>query len=299
MNLQQRNTLKMFTKAVTFADTHPPVLATASPGFATQVQVLKTAIANINTAAPGRGSGKPAKTANQRALLRHNLRVGQLYPIRRVARVLERTVAGMPHLVNIPSRTSRTQSLLDAAKAAARDVAPYNNQFVAKGLPVDFLDQLNTAIQTLENADAANMTARMAAAGAKGQLTKAFQDGQDAVTLMDGVIRNLCNADPTLGASTLAVWNTIVPPGSVANRTASNTVKGTTADVGSNVAGTGDTMSTTSMSGTGAADSASTTGAAPASTSVPVPVQLVAPAVPSQGEATPLAAATAMGGTSA
>jgi hypothetical protein len=286
MNSQQRKTLDTFTRAVAFADTNPPVLANASPGFAGQVQVLKTAIAAINTVAPDRGSGKPAKTANQRALLRHALRVGQLYPIRRVARVLERTVLGMPHLVNLPSRSSSTQSLLDAAKATARDVAPYKDQFVAKGLPVDFLDRLTAAIQALENAAAANVTARMAVAGATGQLTKAFQDGRDAVTLMDSTIRSLCNADPTLGAPTLAVWNTIVSPRGLVNRTASNVVSGTTADVESSVA-------ETETSGTGTPDGASATGAVPTTAALP------APAAPTQSEATPVATATATGGTSA
>ncbi|HXC25935.1 MAG TPA: hypothetical protein VNU46_08465 [Gemmatimonadaceae bacterium] len=309
MNLQQRKTLDTFTRAITFLESNPPVLANASPGFVTQVQVLKTAIANINTAAPDRGSGKPAKTANQRAVLRHNLRVGQLYPIRRVARVLERTVAGMPHLVNIPGRSASTQSLLDAGKAAARDVGPYSAQFAAKGLSVDFLDQLNTAIQALENSDAANMAARMAAVGAQGQLTKSFQEGRDALTLIDTVIRTMCDADPTLGAATLAIWNTIVSPRSQANRTATSVANGTTTDVGSSVTGTDDTTTgsatgpATGTSGTGAATGATATGATPAptptTTPAPTTAQPAAVAVPSQDEAAPVAPAPATGGTSA
>jgi hypothetical protein len=237
MNIRQRKMLSSFTRAVTFVGTSPPVLANAPSGFTDQIQALKAAIAEIDQIAPDRGSGRPAKTANQRVVLRRDLRVGQLHPIRRVARVLERTVVGMPHLVNIPTRLSSTQSLLDAAKATVRDVTPYKEQFIAKGLPADFLDQLTAAIQVLEDADTANVTARLAAANAKGQLAKSFQDGRDALMLMDSVIRHLCNANPTLGAATLTVWNTIVSPRGRANRTASNAASGTAADVASGATG--------------------------------------------------------------
>lgn len=232
MNAQERGTLDRFNRAITFVGTNPPVLAQVSPGFAEQVQALKNAVAEINTIAPDRGSGKPRKTANQRATLRDGLRVGQLYPIRRVARVLERTMSGMPHLVNIPGRLANTQALLDAAKATARDVAPYKDQFIAKGLPADFLDRLNTAIAALENASVAHVTSQLAAANAKGQLAKSFQEGRDALTLMDSAIRHACNANPTLGAATLSVWNTIVPARGKINAVASGVVDGTTADLG-------------------------------------------------------------------
>ena len=250
MDLQERKTLDRFTRAIKFIDTNPPVLANVSPGFTTQVQTLRDAVATINTIAPDRGSGTPKKTANQRAVLRNNLRVGQLYPIRRVARVLERTIAGMPHLVNIPGRIANTTALLDAAKAAARDVAPYKDQFIAKGMSSDFLDRLNTAIQALENSDQANMTARMAAMDAKGKLAQAFQTGRDALTLMDSVIRNECNENPTLGAGTLLIWNTIVPAHGKTSSTPSAIATGTTEDVQSAATASTTPASTTPASTT-------------------------------------------------
>ena len=253
MNAQDRKTLDTFTRAITFADSNPPVLAGAPPGFAKQVQALKAAVAALDRVSPDRGSGRPAKTANQRAVLRYDLRVGKLLPILRVARVLERTVAGMPHLVNLPGRLTSTRSLLDAAKGAARDVAPYKDQFIAKGLPIDFLDQLNAAIQALENAHAANMEARLASANARGQLVQSFQEGRDALTLMDIGVRNMCNANPTIGMPTLTVWNTIVPPRGRPNRSASNTAIGTAVDVD---------MEETSGSDSGSGSAAATEGAA-------------------------------------
>jgi hypothetical protein len=240
MNAQQRKTLDKFSRAIVFVETNPPVLASASPGFTRQVQALKTAIASIDRVAPDRGSGVPAKTANQRALLRRALQVNQLYPIRRVARVLGRTIGGMPHLVNIPNRLSSTQVLLDAAKAVVRDVAPYKAQFVDGGLSTDFLDRVSATIEALEAVRQTNTTARLAAAGARGQLVKSLQDGRDALTLLDGAIRDLCHASPALGAATLAVWNTIVVPRGRANRSVSDVLSGTAADVaGGNTGGGG------------------------------------------------------------
>ena len=232
MNIQQRNTLDTFVKAVTFVGTKPAILANATPGFATQVQLLMEAVATIDAAAPDRASGKPAKAATQRAVLRQHLRMRELSPIRRVARVLERNISGMTKLVNVPHRTASTQALLDAAKATARDVAPYQELFVDKGLPTDFLDQLQRAILAVEQATVAGQAARMAATAARGVLQQAFRDGRDALLLIDMVVRRRCDADPASGAAALAVWNTIVSPRGRANRTASHLVSGTIADVG-------------------------------------------------------------------
>jgi hypothetical protein len=230
MNAQQRKTTDRFSRAILFIQTQPPELASISTGFATQVDRLMQAMAMIEQVAPDRGSGKPAKSARQQAILRHSLRIGQLSPLRRSARILARDIAGIPHLVNTV-RISNTQGLLDAAKAAVRDIAPYRERFVDTGLAPDFLDQLQGRIQALESAGDAYRAARMVAASARGTLYKALQSGRDALTLLDSAIRQWCNAHPDKGMATLMAWNTIVPPRGRGSRTIGVVVGGTVSDV--------------------------------------------------------------------
>jgi hypothetical protein len=211
MNAKQRKKLDTFMKAVAFIQTHPPLLDSAPSGFAKQVQILTDVVATIQEGAPDRGSGKPAKTAVQRAILREGLRLGQLQPLRRVARVLGKDIVGLPKLLNV-RKSAGTQSLLDAAQAAVCDIAPYQEQFVDKGVAPDFLDKLSASIRAIETAGIANMQANLARANARGVLRKAFEDGTDALTLADSVIRHSCNADPVQGMAVLTVWNTIIPP---------------------------------------------------------------------------------------
>ena len=259
MKATQRTTLEMFKQVETFIDSNPIVLANAPTGYAEQVQAFKTALGLIEQVAADRGSGTANKAAEQRRALRHALRVGQLHPLRKIARVLERTVVGMPHLVNLPKKVVSTQGLLDAAKAAARDVAPYQAQFISKGMPADFLDQLNQAIQGVQDANTAAVAAKQNSVSARGQLQIAMQEARDAVTCLDLIIRRACDADPVHGSGTLAVWNGIVPPPARVNRQPSNAASGTTADVSGSGGGTppgqgaggGDTTSSgTTSSGT-------------------------------------------------
>jgi hypothetical protein len=279
MTSRQQDALKLFKQVEGFIDSVPAVLATPPFGYKEQVEALKTAVGMIDQVTADQASGLVNKTAAQRKALRQALRVGQLLPIRKVARILERTVVGMPHLVNLPKKLVSTPTLLNAAIATARDVAPYQAQFVSKGLPPDFLVSLNGAIQALQQVDAANIAAKQERTNATGQIQVAIQEGNDAVTLLDVIIRRACDADPVNGAGTLAVWNNIVPPHSKANRTASNAVSGTTADIASSAgsvsgAAAGNTAGVTAGSTAGstvgsmAASAASVTPVAPSAATV-------------------------------
>jgi hypothetical protein len=229
MNAQQRKTVDRFSRAIYFVNSQPE-LASVSPGFATQIGNLTRALASIEECAPDRGSGVGGKSVEQQRVLRHALRVGQLSPLRRSARVLGRSVAGMPDLISA-DRISNTQGLLDVAKGALRDIQPYREQFVDTGLAPNFLDQLEGRIQALEMAGEACREASVAAKNAQGALIRALQEGRDALTLLDGAIRQWCNINPEQGTATLTAWNTIVPPRGRVSRKVGVLADGTAADV--------------------------------------------------------------------
>lgn len=248
MLVKQRMALDTFTQVNSFIDSSPAVLANPPEGYADQVQIFKTSLAVIQQATTDQATGSASQTAAQRQAARQALRIGQLHPLRKIARVLERSVAGMPHLVSIPRKTASTQNLLAAARSAVQDVTPFQAQFVGKGMPSNFLDHLNQAIQTVQDADSSNAAAKQVTKSAQGQLTTAINEAKDSVTCLDVIIRRACAADPANGTKALGAWNAIVPPPakltapgnslvtSAVNGTAASAVAGTAAAVGTSAA---------------------------------------------------------------
>ena len=265
MLVKQRMALDLFTQVNSFIDSNPAVLANPPEGYAEQVQIFKTSLAVIQQATADQATGSASQTAAQRQAARQALRIGQLHPLRKIARVLERSVAGMPHLVSIPRKTASTQNLLEAARSAVRDVTPFQAQFVSKGMPSNFLDQLNQSIQTVQDADSSNAAAKQVTKSAQGQFTTAVNEAKDAVTCLDVIIRRACAADPVNGSGALAAWNAIVPPpakltapGSVlvtsaVNGTAASAASGTVAAAGTATPSTAG--GTVAVAGTAAAPS--------------------------------------------
>lgn len=210
MQANHRTKLDTFHRVLEFVDSDRPTLANAPPGYAIQVKALRDAVTAITTASQDRGSGSPGYTSTQRRALRVTLR-GKLLHLRRVSRVLERSVVGMPQLVNLPKKVASEQALLDAARGAVQDVTPYKDNFVSKGLPENFLDDITGSLQQISDAKAAVAAAQRRRAAARGTLQAAIQAGDDAVTCIDGVVRQACAEDQVNGQSTLTAWNAIVP----------------------------------------------------------------------------------------
>jgi len=110
------------------------------------------------------------------------------------------------------------RKLLDVARAAERDLAPYQQEIVNRGFPEDFLTQLQGAIAAVEQVHSANATARQVQAKARGELLLGMQMALDAVRCLDIVVRRACDGDPSAGEGPLAAWNAIVPPARRADR---------------------------------------------------------------------------------
>ena len=263
MQLKQRTTMDLLTKVNSFIDSKPAVLANSPDGYDDQVTAFKTAFGIIQQATADQGTGTTSQATAQRQAARQELRLGHLHPMRKIARVLERSVAGMPQLVTVPRKSASTQALLQAARGTAQDVAPYEAQFISKGMPADFLGRLNQSIQTLQDTDAANAAAKQLVQRAQGQLATAIQEAKDAVTCLDVIVRRACAADPANGNGTLNVWNGIVPPpakltvlGSATPSTSAGTSASTTASTAPSTA-----PSTPAATGSGTGSGTSATAA--------------------------------------
>lgn len=220
MHTQQRKALERYQQALAFLDTAPSVLAHAPIGYTKQLWALRSALTSIEAMAPDRGSGTANQAMAQHRARREALRVEHLRPLRTIARIMARKVVGMPHLIPVPKALESTQKLLDAGKAVARDVERYQTVFVDKGMPPEFLTDLQRQVQAVERGHAAVLAAKQRRTHARGQLQQALRDARDAVICLDLIVRRACAADRVAGNGVLETWNTIVPPRVRAGRVA-------------------------------------------------------------------------------
>ena len=206
MNIKQNNTLDALKGAYVFLTTNPipSPLQNPSTGLNDQITALKSAIDDADAQATSQLSGTLHQSLKQRDALRIALRRQHLEPILQVARELDPSSPGLPNLVNL--RSARTsQGLLNAVQAVLRDLPPYKDLLVAKGLPADFLDQLQTALTTYETATAAARKTKTARVQARAGIDTALQKGDSCKRIIGAIIRRAVPTDPD-GQTFLRGW---------------------------------------------------------------------------------------------
>lgn len=207
MDARQTRQLDALKRSLLFVTTSPlpTPLQNPSSGLTTQVAALRTAIDGVQTQATDQISGLVRQTVDQRNQARDALRTAHLEPILHVARVLERSTPGLPRLVNLRSARGG-QAVLSAAQAALRDLAPYKDQFVAAGLPADFLDELQTAVAAYEAATNAVREAKVTQIQARAGIETALTDGDNRKRVIGALIRRAAVSDPN-GKTFLRGWD--------------------------------------------------------------------------------------------
>lgn len=208
MHGTQQKYFDAFRRAYAFATAEPlaPSLINLPSAFVPQVNSLRDALARLDVFAVDQDSGRNRASTVERKALRWRLRSKQLVSLRKIALVIERTNVGMPQLVRIPKSTKSEAALVNAAKAILKNVMPFRALFIQKGLPDDFIEQLNAAIRAVEDAKVADGLIRGRRFAARGGISAAIVDGRDAVHCLDQIIRRACDADPVNGLATLSDW---------------------------------------------------------------------------------------------
>lgn len=208
MHATQRRTLESLKRADVFVSSYllTASLTPVSASLTDLVDALREAIATTDSLAADQQSGAQQMNTATRRALRSELRRDHLIPLRRVARVLESTMPGMPHVVNVPKKRSNEQSLIAAATAVAQDIAPYEDRFIGKGFPGDFVQQLESCILAVNDAKAEGSAARSRAVTATAGIRTSLQRGRDALHCLDIIVQRCCKADPVNGPAMLAEW---------------------------------------------------------------------------------------------
>jgi hypothetical protein len=131
---------------------------------------------------------------------RENIRE-DLSDIARTARAMNYQITGISDKFRMP-RGNNDQQLLAAARAFFTDAAAYQSEFVAYGLPIDFLQDLQSDINAFE----INLGTTGGAIDAQTQATAAIgaaiRRGMIARRILDGVVKNKYRND----VGKLAAW---------------------------------------------------------------------------------------------
>jgi hypothetical protein len=191
----------MFIRARQYGETHAEAFPAGSRGnevFAELNSVITELEGHATTQESGARAAKEgtAMKAVARAALREEMEA-----IARTAQVMAMTMLGLDDKFRLP-RNLGDQAWLAAARAFARDAEPIKEEFIRRGLPADFIADLNADISAFEaaiNNRAQKTGARVAAAVA---IDGAIERGVNAVRELDAIVKNVFRNNP----AALAGW---------------------------------------------------------------------------------------------
>jgi hypothetical protein len=193
--------LETFLGVRQFGATHAAAFPADSRGtevladLATAITALEGHAAAQDSGTRGAKEGTSLK-AVARAALHDDLKA-----ISSTAHAIAITMPGLDDKFRVP-RNAGDQAWLTAARGFAVDAAPLKAEFIRRGLPASFLEDLAEHIAAFEQAvnDTEQKTgARIAATAA---IDAAIERGMNAVRELDAIVRNIFRDDP----ATLAEW---------------------------------------------------------------------------------------------
>jgi hypothetical protein len=197
----ERRRLEMFIRVREFGTAHA-VEFPATSFAGEQLAILTDAIIALetHTSAQTSGKGTVRESATSKAAARDEL-MRDLEAISRTARALSQTTPGIENKFRIPHNQS-DQAVLAAARAAASDALSLKAEFIKRGLPSDFLEDLQADIDLMEEAIERKAQGEGSQVAATAAIDREIELGMNAVRQLDPVMRNKFANDP----ATLAAW---------------------------------------------------------------------------------------------
>jgi hypothetical protein len=195
-----RRLTETFQHVQTFAKENPDLFPEGN--FAReQLDVIDSALEKLEKHAAAQVAGRDAsrhgaksKTAARDALIR------LLEAISRTARPFAARTPGLMEKFRVPHNESY-QGLVAAARAIAAAALPLKAEFVKRGMPADFLEDLEELIEDLDEAHAQRIEGRDSRYEATLAIDAELERGVGALRELDPIMRNtLADAAVKLGA---------------------------------------------------------------------------------------------------
>lgn len=131
---------------------------------------------------------------------RENVRE-DLSDISRTARSMNYDFPNIAEKFRMPRGNNDTQ-LLAAARSFLTEATPHKNDFIAYGMPTDFLTDLQTDIEAFENALGTTGSAIDSHVEATAEIDEAIRKGMVILRILNGIVKNVFRND----AGKLAAW---------------------------------------------------------------------------------------------
>ncbi len=125
----------------------------------------------------------------------------QLERTSRTARTMALTMPGLEDKFRLP-RKPKDQELLTTARTFLADANPLKSEFVRRGLPANFLDELEEDINAFEISINQKIQGTEKHVTATAAIDDAIERGLNTVRELDAIIRNTFADD----VATLAAW---------------------------------------------------------------------------------------------
>lgn len=193
--------LEMFIGVREFGAAHAQSFPADSRGGEVLAEI-NSVITEMQNHAASQDSGKRASKEGTTlvAVARAELRE-EIDAIQNTARGMAHAIPGVAEKFHLPSHM-RDQELLTVARAFAADAAPLKTEFVRRGMPASFLEDLAAHIETFEQSIGGREQKTGARVAATAAIDGAIERGINAVRELDAIVRNIFRND----AATLAEW---------------------------------------------------------------------------------------------
>lgn len=163
---------------------------------------LSTIIAALETHTNAQASGLTGVRQGTRSCEATRIELERaLRAIARTARSMSVTMPGLEQKFRSP-RDLKEQELLATARMFAADALPLKAEFIKRGLPPTFIDDLNDDIKAFEEALASRAQGRETHVNATATIDDLIEQGMKIVRQLDPIMRNLFEESP----GKLAAW---------------------------------------------------------------------------------------------
>ena len=200
MNAIERRQYEMLVRVRDFGDRYGhlfPTSSVARENFAAVAATIKELDAQDVTHMEASVTAR----AHRKELARETL-LARLQAISQTARVLAKDTAGLDQQFEVPTKPT-DRAVVTTGRKFARDAAAFSSQFLAQGMPVAFLADLNALIDSFERALRDRGLGHEARRAARASTQAALSSGLAAVRSLNAIVTNHLRDD----AVTRIVWD--------------------------------------------------------------------------------------------
>lgn len=199
MNVIERRQYDMLVRVRDFGDGYGHLFPPASVARQNFVAVA-AAVKELDAQELTHMGASVSARAHRKTKARDAL-LARLLAISQTARVLAGDAPGLDQEFQVPNPAT-DQTVLTAGRKFARDAEPFSRQFLAHGMPVTFVADLDALVDSFERALRDRGLGREARAAARASTKAALSSGLAAVRSLDAIVTNHLRDD----AVTCTVW---------------------------------------------------------------------------------------------